>query len=230
MSKEGSSLKRIGPLVPVLVLVSLPLTVTRVPASERSQRDYSILIRGHRFEPPETASPEGPATAAAQGRVYRIVQFDGPLTRERTALLKERFGFRLDEYVPHYAFLERLDAAQVEELRKLDFFRWSGPYEPAFKLDPMIGKHEFRTEKRRAETGILLTVVAFPGTVLADLAERVRGLGFEVISTTDEPELEIARLQVRVDEPRDAEALAQLDDVKYVEEVGEVTLNETPGA
>ena len=218
---------RVWPIVILLAL--LPASRAQATSSGGPHRDYSIQIRGHRFEPqamPPVEQGGSRMDEASSEPTPRIVQFYGPLTREQTSLLKERFGLRLDDYVPHYAFLEWLTAAQIRALRGLDFFRWSGSYEPRFKLDPGIGRHTFLTEERRAEPGILLTVVAFPQTDLERLAERVRGLGFEVVSTTDEPEHGIRRLQVRVERPEDAEAIARFTAVKYIEEVGEVTLNE----
>lgn len=215
---------------PILILLAFPpASPVRATDPGEPPRDYSILIRGYRLEPPamppiEERAPQDDEVSPEP--VPRIVQFDGPLTREQTSLLKERFGLRLDEYIPHFAFLERLTDAQVEKLRGLDFFRWIGLYEPRFKLDPSIGRHTFRTPERRAEPGILLQVVAFPETDLSRLANRVRGLGFEIVSTTDEPEVGIQRLQVRVERLEDAEAIARFTAVQYIEEVGEVTLND----
>ena len=208
-----------------LLVLALAVTIwLRASAAEDTRRDYSILIRGHRVVPSPGVSSDSTETHGEA--IPRIVQFDGPLTREQRDLLEGRFGLCLEESIPHYAFLERLDSAQVEALRELDFFRWSGPYESRFKIDPMIGRHAFQTEERRSETGILLMVVLFSGSNLEALAERVRGLGFEVVSITDEPNLTIQRLQVRVGAPSDARVLAELPAVKSIEEVGEVTLNE----
>lgn len=228
MSRAGSIPRGRGLL---LLLALLAAVWTSPVTSGITDRDYTIIIRGHRFEPPEEpagAQPAPEARDSAGAPSPRIVQFDGPLTREQTALLKERYGLRLDEYIPHYAYLERLDAARMEALRRLEFFRWSGPYESAFKLDPAIGKHTFVTEERRAEPGILLSVDAFAGTDLSELAARICALGFEVVSTTDEPEHGIQRLQIRVDSPSDAERIARFQDVKSIEEVGDVTLNRSP--
>lgn len=213
--------------IPLSILL-LPMSENRVDASEESTRDTTITLRGQRFEPLETtltAAPELRAAEDPSAATWRIVQFDGPLDRRQSATLKSEFGLRLNEYVPKFAFLERISSNQVDELRKLDFFRWSGPYEPRFKIDPKVGQHRFLTASRASEPGVLLTVVAFPGADLGELADQVRGLGFEIVSTTDEPEFEILRLQVRVGMAGDAEAVARLSAVKYIEEVGEVTLN-----
>ena len=189
--------------------LTLPLLVLAL-LTGATQRDYSILIRGHRLEP-------APRTVAKAESGAWIVQFDGPLTRERTKLLRERFGLRLNESIPHFAFLERLDAATLREIQKLDFFRWSGRYEPRFKIDPAIGKRRGR---------LLVSVTAFPGTRLDALAKRIRALGLEVVSMTNEPQHGILRLQVRVRSAKDADAIARIEDVKSIEEVGGVTLNE----
>ena len=197
-------------------------------STEGPSHDTTITLRGQQFDPlARSGQKASEAQLTAQPGQTRptIVQFVGPLTRQQATVLKDEFGLSLREYIPKWAFLEELTTVQAEALQKLDFFRWSGPYEPTFKIDPMIGKHVFETRERRAEPGILLTVVTFPRTDLAALAERVRGLGFEVVSITDEPEYRIQRLQVRVHVAGDAESLARLRAVKSIEEVGEVTLN-----
>lgn len=207
--------------------VLLAAADVRPQARPDARQDHMILLRGQRFDPLESAArraAEKRMTATSETS-WMIVQFDRQLTRQESALVKRTIGLRLDEYIPRNAFLEKLSGEQVDELRRLEYYRWAGPYESVLKIDPNIGKHKFETPRRRAQPGILLTVVAFPDVDLRVLARRIRGLGFEIVSTTDEPQLRILRLQVRVHRASDATRIAELEEVKYMEEVGEVTLN-----
>jgi hypothetical protein len=99
------------------------------------------------------------------------------------------------------------------------------PYHPAFKLDPEIGKRTFVSPDRISEPGILLMVMIFEGADLDALTKSIRDLGFEVLSVTDESEQNLRRIKVRVQQPSDAIRIAQLIEVRYVEEVGDITLN-----
>ncbi len=212
-------------LFSLLALMAVPQVLAQT--RQESRQDDSILLRGQRFDPLEspTRRAAGDRMTGPVKESWLIVQFRRPLNRQESAFVKGTIGLKLDEYIPRNAFLEKLSGQQVDALRKLEYFRWAGPYEPVLKIDPNIGKHSFETPRRRAQAGILLTVVAFPDADLGALAQRVRTLGFEVVSTTDEPQHRILRLQVRVGRVSDAAQIAELEDVKYIEEVGEVTLN-----
>ncbi len=191
-------------------------------------QDYRITIRNYRFDPLNEKMNlqfTYQNKENQEGTSHRIIQFSGRLTRGQVIVLKDKIGLLLDTYFPKYAYLEDVTPKQLDELRNLNFYRWDGVYEPAFKLDPNIGKHKFVTDKRKAEQGILLTVVAFLDADINVLADKVKSLGFGVLSITNEPDLKIKRLQARIKKPIDARAIALLPEVKYIEELSEVTLN-----
>ena len=204
------------------------LTVFFATSYAQHTQDYRITIKNYRFDPLlEEANLRFKSTNKRDKETTsrRIIQFTGALTRSQTRILKNNVGLKLENYIPKYAFLEKVSPKQLDQIRKLDFYRWDGIYEPAFKLDPNIGKHEFITRKRKAEQGILLTVVAFSDADINALADQVRALGFQVRSITNEPDLKIKRLQARIRVPADAQKIALLPEVQHIEELSEVTLN-----
>lgn len=158
-------------------------------------------------------------------RAPYILQFRKSLTRDERARIQGEYGLKLTDYIPEFAYLEMISRATLDKLSRDPLFRASVPYHPAFKLDPEIGKRVFVSPRRAAEPGVLLMVMVFEDADVKALAASVRDLGFEVVGTTQEPELNIHRLKVRVREPADASQIARLPDVRYVEEIGDVTLN-----
>ena len=161
----------------------------------------------------------------ARGVAPYIVQFRKSLTQEERSRIQGEYGLRLTDYIPEFAYLEMTTLDTLEKLARDPLFRASVPYHPAFKLDPEIGKRAFISPERAAEPGVLLMVMVFEGANLDTLVKMLGELGFEVVSTTDEPDLKVRRIKVRIRQPADAVQIAQLPDVRYVEEVGDVTLN-----
>ncbi len=69
-------------------------------------------------------------------QVY-IVQFTTqPLEEYRAAL--RTIGAEFYKYLPHHAYLVRLDPAERDQVAALPFVRWVGVYHPAYKLDDSL--------------------------------------------------------------------------------------------
>ena len=192
------------------------------------EKKQPIRLAGFSFDP-LTEKPDLPELLRVETSPKRstptIVQFKKPLTRDERAFFQGRYGLKLTSYIPELAYLEKVSLDTLLQLTKDPLVRASVPYHAAFKLDPEIGKRAFVSPRRAAEPGVLLMVMALEGASLDLLAKSIRQLGFEVVSKTDEPRLNIRRLKVRVRQPADAAQIAQLADVRYVEEVGDVTPN-----
>ncbi|MCH9651479.1 MAG: hypothetical protein K0U98_24850 [Deltaproteobacteria bacterium] len=101
---------------------------------------------------------------------------------------------------------------------------WDYPNCPTTQNGSSQEERDFLSPQRRRESGLLLMVVGFADTNAEALAESVRDLGFTVLSTTSEPEHGIIRLQVRTTDRAQAEEIASLPEVRWIEEVGELTL------
>lgn len=190
-----------------------------------------IEIAGYRFDPLEGVDlPDELRRVPADDSPERspgydvVVQFARPLTREDRLLLTGRYRLQLRDYVPELAYVEHLSEAAVGRLAKEDMVRACIPFEPAFKVDPELGRREFVSDERRA-AGVQFVVVGFDRADARSLAEEVRGLGLTVAATNEEGERRTPRLVVQANELDDARRIAQIPDVRYVEEAGDVTLN-----
>lgn len=69
-----------------------------------------------------------------------IVQLFGPPTAESVARLKES-GAKIVSYIPNNAYLVWATRAELSRLgaaNRSDLLQWSGPFHPAYKIDPLI--------------------------------------------------------------------------------------------
>ncbi|MGD2084970.1 MAG: S8 family serine peptidase [Candidatus Aminicenantes bacterium] len=215
----------------LLLVFFFSVTVCNVCATEEKalkKPDLRIKLKTHTFDPMEKMPDLRLKLQAKQipkGTVYRIIQFKRPLTRRQVEMLKAQYGLKLDHYIPNCAFLEKISQEKVDRIKKLEFFRWAGLYQPEYKIDPGIGKRKFVSKRRKEEPGILLVVMAFKDSDAKQVAAAIAKLGFEVVTTTNEPEMGILRFTVRVTKPEDAGKIAGLPGVRYIEELGDVTVN-----
>jgi hypothetical protein len=138
-----------------------------------------VRIAGFAFDPlrgePEIAADLRAAPESARSGMW-IVQLHRPLTRDAHAALTATFDLDLDDYVPQYAYLEKLDTAKVAQLRRNALVRAVVPYHPAYKLSPTIGKVKFRTPERQA-LGFRLIARLEPGADPQVVADRLRAGG-----------------------------------------------------
>jgi len=99
---------------------------------------------GHCLFPFDTRSerisfPPALADKSKRPKDRRIhwLQFIGPPKDEWLAEVKSG-GVRLLAPYPHFAYLVWADDGQIESATKLPYIRWSGIYEPGFKLSPEL--------------------------------------------------------------------------------------------
>ena len=78
-----------------------------------------------------------PTERARRKTDYWIVQFVGPVKSEWGEQVKS-IGGALREYIPEDAFLVKLPASAVEQVKALEFVNWVSPYEPAYKVSPLL--------------------------------------------------------------------------------------------
>ena len=67
-------------------------------------------------------------------RLYYIIQFSGPIDQRWFKELKQA-GISAFGYLPHYAVLAKMDAGQREFAASLPMVRWTGIFQPAYKLE-----------------------------------------------------------------------------------------------
>ena len=122
---------RLACLAAVLALAGLPaaasdLSTTLAPTT--------LQLRYAAFDPLDT-TPAIPAQLAAhrQPGVY-IVQLEGRATdAARDAITST--GARLGRFLPHNAYIVRMDGPTADAVRTMPAVRWVGPYHAAYKLD-----------------------------------------------------------------------------------------------
>ena len=70
---------------------------------------------------------------------YYIVQFNGPVTPDMKRSLAST-GAEILHYIPYNAFVVRADAATLDRASILPVVRWTGLFEPAYKLSPRLSE------------------------------------------------------------------------------------------
>jgi len=157
---------------------------------------------------------------AADEVVTWIVQLDGPITapaRDRVAREVSVLG-----YLAENAYLVRAKPAAIDALRTDLRVRWAGPWQPAFKLSPGIGRQELRGPRAADPRRTLLVWAVGEDT---ELRAAVEGLGAEVEESF--PRSVGRRLVVRAGDELLVD-LARLDAVLWIEERPEFrTWNDT---
>lgn len=194
-------------------------------AQEAPAQDTRIHLQTAVFDP-----LEGPPQVASALRLEApeaterwIVQFHRPLTREQRATLTAEYGLALTDYVPNLAYLERLPPEALARVRQLDLVRAAVPYQPAYKVSPRIGRAQFRSEERRAMSGLWLVAVLFddadPQAAAAEL-RAIEGVS-EVVVHDFRKDGAPARIEFRLPSRAGLPAVARLEAVRWIEEVSE---------
>lgn len=75
--------------------------------------------------------------AIEQEAVNHLVKLVGPVQESWLVTLAER-GVRLIEPVSPYAYFARADAGTIAGLASLPFVEWTGPLQPAYKVNPLL--------------------------------------------------------------------------------------------
>jgi hypothetical protein len=175
----------------------------------------------------DTSTPakglEQHAGAKSAGQRF-VIQLDGPMTPERSALLRDA-GVVLGDYLPMNAWIVRLDAADPAKLGAIDFIRWHAQFDPVWKLSPELGRRNFADPNRRqlAEQGLSAVVVTLFDAEPADalLADVGKLRAAQVIWAEDWD----GNMTINLVMPTDEVAfLALRPEVQFVEESPDVEL------
>lgn len=106
-----------------------------------------------------------------------LVQLDGPVTEEAKAALRAA-GAAIRAYRPSYTFVVR--AANPAALATLPGVVWVGPYHPAYRIEPTLGREPtFDPEVAKNET-IYVRALLFDASDRHTVAERLAALGASV--------------------------------------------------
>ncbi len=146
-------------LVMVMVLSAFMILGTPARASPptimpRAVPDYMkfVTINNLKFDP-LAATPSIPDslrydTIPRDQPFYYIVQFNGPVTSAMKAMLAST-GVTILQYLAYNAFVVRADGPAIDRAAALPIVRWTGVFEPAYKLSPRLSD-EFGAIAQRA--------------------------------------------------------------------------------
>jgi subtilisin family serine protease len=159
------------------------------------------------------------AANAGSRRVF--LQVDGPMTRERRAVLAN-VGVRLLGYAGAGVHVANIAKAEPESLAAIDFVTWSAPIEPAWKIDSAVGHTSYASDVRKTLLGrntLALLVTTYEDADASAVARSLQTLpGVRVQNIADSLGV------LNVIAPLHAvERIAGLDDVAYVEETPEAS-------
>lgn len=111
---------------------------------EEQAAAHMIRLRAVEFDT-ATDAPHLTAHAAPNGAHanYWLVQFVGPVKPEWGAAIRDLGGV-LHDYVPENAYLVEMTAGVKEAVARLNYVNWVGPYQPAYKISPLLRGHRRR--------------------------------------------------------------------------------------
>ena len=196
-----------------------------------------IRLRLGRYDfDPRTDAPEVPdelrSKQAADEAGPWIVQFHGPLTVDDQKRLRTTYRLTLTDYIPDSAYLEVLAPDVRAKLTTDELVRAIVPYEPAFKVAPLVGERVFRSEDRRAVEGLWLNVVLFDQADPKAVARSVDRLsGVSELQVIDDRGIG-GSLQLRF-VAQDASVIARiaaLPEVRVIDEVPEPSMDDAGAA
>ena len=108
-----------------------------------------------------------------------LVQFyTAPLPAYRKALTEA--GFEILDYIPSFTFLVRGNTAAAEQIKNLDYVRWSDAYHPAFKLP--LGLRQQLDEDALTDAPLKYTFYTTSSEDVAQLATVIEDSGGSVHS------------------------------------------------
>jgi hypothetical protein len=145
------------------------------------------------------------------GKAVRIIQFIGPIRQEWLKELAHK-GIETYGYLPHYAVMAGMDAAQCDVARALPTVSWVGIFQPAYKLE----------EKLLNATGTMkVAIVIAPGGDRKQVEQLIPARGDRLLGTQVS---EFGATVYGLVGANTIVALARMQDVIWVQEATEATL------
>jgi len=208
----------------LLCFVTIGLSQQR-GISKRTKLDYRLYMKGYTFDPLK-AEPYIPVklriTEVPKEPTYYIIQFTKSLTREERTQIQSKYGLHLTNYIPHFAFLEKLSPQTLDLLSKNPLFRAKVIYHPAFKISPGIGKLKFRTQERKSIKGLLLRALLFPDAELDEVVETLKKKGASGIKALDDRKIGgLVQIRFILLSKNLLPEIAKIKEVRWIEEVPE---------
>lgn len=194
-------------------------------AQKDTVRDYRIMINSYHFDPLRNPPQKDTALDAFNAKadsVYQLIQFKNSLTREQMNIIKKQYGLKADQYIPNFAYLERVKKSQLEKIKSLPFYRWSGNYEPVYKISPKIGTMKFKTAERKQLRNLLIWAICHNEANADTILKRLRKTAASQIEVIDERKYKGSlKFKFQIPDKTVLFAIAKWDEIKRIEEVSE---------
>jgi subtilisin family serine protease len=145
------------------------------------------------------------------GAGYYLLQVKGPVYSEWLDALKN-LGIDVIVYIPNYSFIVYADQGQIDQARAKDFVKWTGIYQPAFKLEK-----ELLNARGTARVALQL----FPTASVASVRRIIESQGYPVVLTTDN---ELCKTVEAIVDLGNISTLARIPDVQWIQRWSEPTL------
>ncbi|MDY7108743.1 MAG: S8 family serine peptidase [Planctomycetota bacterium] len=127
----------IGPAPPAPAAVTPDSRSIDDEPDRMPQREYTLHLGGISFDPLRTrpALPPGWEAGESENPALRLVQFTGP-TRDGWLEALRASGVEIVQYVHPYSYIVWSDGPSVELAGALPAVRWTGAFEPAYRVLP----------------------------------------------------------------------------------------------
>ncbi|MFN8463942.1 MAG: S8 family serine peptidase [Caldilineaceae bacterium] len=187
---------------------------------------FQLTLGAYTFDPARGISGlprQLRAGKSSKPSAHYIVQFAKPLTKEERQAVQARYRLQLTDYLQQNAYLETLNPEQLTSLSSEPLVRATLPYHPGFKISPQIGKVPFRTPERQKVPGVWLRIILFPEADPDAVVRAVVRAGANEVRVLDDRKIGgQLRLQFVLPSVERLEEIARLEDVRWIEEVGEI--------
>lgn len=140
---------------------------------------YDILVTYDEFDPARR-TPAVPAALAAgpDTHVYIVQFFTQPFETFRRQI--EAAGGTVNSYLPHNALLVTMPPVVRQQVAAWPHVRWVGPYEPAYRLEPIVFQWLQQAGLAAARERFSILVHQRGPEQQGTLAQRITALGGEV--------------------------------------------------
>ena len=151
--------------------------MTFTPATDVST-DYIGFSNGYSIDT-RIGEPVLPADLRVEenksGTGYYLIQLNGPIYQAWSDALKST-SLEILTYLPNYTYLVRGTSAQLQNARSLDFVKWTGIYQPAYKVQSGLldASGKFR-----------VTLQLFPGASVSQISQTLGALGLSSVETIE---------------------------------------------
>ncbi len=179
----------------------------------------AMTIRTESFNPediPETYRAAEPR----EGRAYYLVHMTDLIRSSWLAGLGQ-MNLKVEGYLSYNTLIVGMDPVVRDEVKKLDFVKWMGFYQPYFKLAPDIQALGIAGAKPQVDISI------FDPSAVASVAQQVTGLGLQVVGQGADSWR--GKLRVVLD-PALLPRLAALPEVEWIEAATVSVTGAEPGA